>query len=136
MNRIQYWFRARTRYNLHSPFLFALYDEVLLARLDRRQAHVLDGVGLRNRCYHALVYKMSDFYAMRREAVNADTTVLSGSGIVPRAMLVRRPHRSSDAERQWRTLCDDPGYNIAIDLFDAGILLYNPRLRPQRWLLR
>lgn len=135
MNRFQYWLRARTRYNLHSPFLFDLYDKVLWARLDGRPAAVPQCCR-RDRRYHEMVYKMTDFFSMHVTESTADSTMLAGNGVVKKAIVVRRPHRSSTAERQWHTIADTSDCNIAIDLYDVGLLIQNPRLLPQRFLLR
>lgn len=134
MNRIQYWFRAHTRYNLHSPFLFALYDEVLMARLDSERSKSLPSCGERR--YRELVYKITDFFSMRQTEVETDMTVLVGDGVLKKAVVVRRPHRSAEFEQRWKEMAETSGCNIVIDLFDVGLLLHNPRLRPQQWLLR
>ena len=80
---------------------------------------------------------LADYYSMQQVASDADSTTLSApTPPVERAVVVRQPHRSREAEQQWATLCDDTHYNIVIDLYDAGVVLYNPHLLPQRWLLR
>ena len=132
MNRLQFWLHARTRYSLHSPFLFDLYDRVLLARVEQGR----EAVPRRDRRYRDMVYKMSDFFAMRTVSTTPDTTALAGSQVVDRAIVVRCPHRSRQSEKEWETLCANANYNIAIDLFDVGLVLHNPHLLPQHFLLR
>ena len=132
MNRLQFWLHARTRYNLHSPFLFDLYDRVLLARLEGKR----EPVPRRDRRYRDMVYKMSDFFSMQVTETTDDRTVLVGEGVVKKAVVVRRPHRSSVVEKQWYAMSDTSDCNIVIDLFDVGLLIQNPHLRPQQFLLR
>lgn len=83
-----------------------------------------------------MVYKMSDFFSMQPVSTTDDTTVLAGPQLVSRAVVVRAPHRSKQTEEQWERLCADVNYNIAIDLFDVGVVLYNPHLLAQHFLLR
>lgn len=132
MNRLQFWLHARTRYSLHSPFLFDLYDRVLLARLEGKR----EPVPRRDRRYRDMVYKMSDFFSMQVTETTDDRTVLVGEGVVKKAVVVRRPHRSSVVEKQWYAMADTSDCNIVIDLFDVGLLIQNPHLRPQQFLLR
>lgn len=132
MNRFQYWLHARTRYNLHSPFLFDLYDRVLVARLEGKRG----AVPRRDRRYRDMVYKLSDYCSLKTVEATDDTTTLVGTQAVKKAVVVCRPHQSKQAEAQWRQLCADTDYNIAIDMFDVGIVLHNPHLLPQQFLLR
>ena len=37
MNRLAYILKAKTQYNLHSPFVFDLYNEALLPRVDSKK---------------------------------------------------------------------------------------------------
>lgn len=136
VNRLQYWLHARTRYNLHSPFLFDLYDRVLVARLDAQQKAALIVTDRREQRYREMVFKLSDYCALQTVASTENTTVLAGTQTVKGAVVMCQPHRTKESERQWQRLCDDTTYNIAIDMFDVGIVLHNPHLLPQRFLLR
>ena len=133
MNRLQYWMRARTGYQIHSPFLFTLYHEVLFARMPGILPHDMPRSARR---YHELVAVISDRFSMHAVSADSSTTELAGNDAVTRAMVVSRPHRDSTTEQQWDTLANDPRFNIAIDLYDVGLLLCNHKLRRQQWLLR
>ena len=56
MTRLTFLLRAQTQYNLHSPFLFRLYREVLFAPLGRQRRRAL---GIRSR-QAELRYKLRD----------------------------------------------------------------------------
>ena len=64
MNRLAYILKAKTQYNLHSPFVFDLYNEALLPRVDSKKLKIntLSGQERRNA---ALIYKLADHYAVK-----------------------------------------------------------------------
>ena len=138
MNRLEYWLRADTQYRVHSPFVFDLYRKVLFARLDREtQKRVCAPARKRcDRLFHELVYKLADHYGLRLLQNDGDMAVLEGGNPVERVAVVRRPHRDSQVEQRWRNLQADSSYRVSIDMYDAGVLLDNPKLHPQHFLLK
>ena len=64
MNRLAYIIKAKTQYNLHSPFVFDLYNEALLPRVDSKKlkTNTLSGHERRNA---ALIYKLADHYGVK-----------------------------------------------------------------------
>ena len=56
--------KAKTQYNLHSPFVFDLYNEALLPRVDSKKlkTNTLSGQDRRNA---ALIYKLADHYGVK-----------------------------------------------------------------------
>ena len=74
MTRLHYWLHAQTQYNLHSPFLFEMYREVLFARLtpeERRQHGIPSGDR-----YHELIYKCCNHYHLHPTANSPQATFL------------------------------------------------------------
>lgn len=138
MNRWEYWLRADTQYRVHSPFVFDLYRKVLFARLDRttRKRVCAPARDWRDRRFHELVYKLADHYGLTLLDNDGDIALLEGSVPVARVAVVRRPHRDARAEQLWRDLQADPTYRVSIDMYDAGVLLDNPKLHPQHFLLK
>ena len=64
MNRLTYLLKGKTQYNLHSPFVFELYNEVLLPRTNSMQ---LKSNNLRSLCKRnaALLYKIADHFGIK-----------------------------------------------------------------------
>ena len=111
MNYVTFLLRAHTDFNLHSPFLYRLYREVLFAPLPRRRRKEL---GLRSR-QEELRYKLDD-------ALGPDAY-----------LLMPHPHRD---EARWKALCAHPKATATLDLYHSGIVLFNPHLSKQHILLR
>ena len=145
MTRLHYWLHAQPQYNLHSPFLFDMYREVLFARLtpEERRRH---GIPRGDR-YRELLYKCCNHYHLEVAADSQQPPVL----LTPThtfthshihtlnnlsILLLSRPHATPAAERQWESLKADPTYQVSLDLYDVALLIRNPHLTPQHLLLR
>lgn len=113
-----------------------MYRKVLFARLDRptRRSVCASAGGWRDRLFHELVYKLTDHYSLR--TIRQQEGLVELEGDIGRVIVVRRPHRDSQAERRWCEWQADPSWRVSIDLYDAGLLLGNPRLHPQHFLLK
>ena len=147
MNRLEYWIKAQTQYRVHSPFVFEMYRKVLFARA--KDADVTAFVGQlphewaaalpqRGRCarrYLELVYKLQDHYHLRLICLDADEAVLEGDEIET-VKVVFRPHRCCARELRWTAQKGNAKYNVSIDLFDMGVLMYHPKLHKQHFILR
>ena len=152
MTRLHYWLHAQTQYNLHSPFLFEMYREVLFARLtpeERRQHGIPSGDR-----YHELIYKCCNHYHLEIATASQLASAHSspklgevpqgGGGVCPTLLtsgqfsilIVDRPHATPEAEQQWEHLKADPDYQVSLDLYDLALLIRNPHLTPQHLLLR
>lgn len=127
MTRLRYWLTAKTRYNLHSPFLYDLYGQVLFA-----QAGAASGKNL----YQQLVYKFSRYYGLTPTSHDDHQTLFPPCETFQRLLIVNRPHRSTTAEKHLAQLYGDPAYNVSLDLYDAAVLFCRPSMHPQRYLLK
>lgn len=153
MNRFQFFLKAKTQYNLHSPFVFHLYREVLFAPLDKVRRKEL-GIE-RSDLYGELLYKLTnhlrpDTLFLPSEDPKAATIVQKASpktitttlATLPssssRASLIifPHPHTSHDTEEQWHQICQTDKSTASIDLYYAGIVLFDPKLSKQHFLLR
>lgn len=144
MNRLTYWIMADSQYRIHSPFLFEMYRKVLFAELDREMRHGLEqqcGIepcaDRRCRAYHDIVLKLCDHYRLRVLCYDEDEAVLEGpSESFGTVKVVCRPHHCRARELRWEAQKRNEKYHVSIDLFDVGLLLTNPRLHPQHFILR
>lgn len=142
MDRLSYWIKAQTQYRIHSPFVFEMYRKVLFARMDGRECDAFvaqEASGWepdrRERKYVETVYKMRDYYHLRMLCFDADEAVLEGDEMV-RVKIVCQPHRCHARELRWMAQQGNTKYNVSIDLYDVGVLFYNPKMRSQHFLLR
>lgn len=126
MNRVEYWIKAKTQYNLHSPFVFDLYNSVLFARAKGR-----------NR-YERLITRLKEYYQLEETKREEGCVLLSSRGreSIGDVLVVERPHRSKEQEEKWEQLKGQRGYRVSVDLFDIGLLFSNERLHRQAFLLR
>ena len=117
MNRIGHFLRAKTQYNLHSPFVYRLYTEVLFSH-----AHG------RGRSFEDVVWRLERYY---NSTFNIQHSTLSTpDGLF---LLVDHPHRH---EAQWQALVGSSDWQVTIDLYRCGIAVQSPRLSKQHFLLR
>ena len=129
MNRLQYILSAKTQYDIQSPFMYDLYENVLAARLDGATL-ARTGIGRSDR-YGQLRYKLADHY---RATHVGDDVFETADG--SRITMVRRPHRSRDAEEAWERLFKEPDVTLSVDLFDAGLAFTSPKLSKQHIVFR
>ena len=143
MTRIYYWLHAQTQYNIHSPFLFEMYRDVLFA-------HLTDGERLRTGIargdrYHEIIYKCCNHYqlavvpnakpiTLNSQLLTINSQLLTSSSLS--ILVVDRPHASRLDEQQWEQLKANPDYQVSVDLYDVALLIHNPKLSAQHLLLR
>ena len=121
MNRLQHFLRAKTQFNLHSPFVYGLYTEVLFSRAP----------GAPRGRYEGALWRLERRYGVvadRRSGGEASFSCSDGD-----FLLLDHPHRR---EARWQAVVDDPCWSVTLDFFDYGIAVRNPRLSRQHFILR
>lgn len=158
MNRLQFFLHAKTQYNLHSPFVFDFYRQVLFAPLSRPECKRL-GLSCHDH-YHTLTYKLVNYLrperlyipyddATTRRCANkahAETCVeVLSPTLDPQAfetfspndiILFPSPHDTQSQEMLWESLYHHPAATATIDLYYAGIIFFRHTLSRQHFLLR
>ena len=134
MNRISHFLRAKTQYNLHSPFVYRLYTEVLFSHCPGR-----------GRSFEDVVWRLEQYYGLPHSHPSPFTSHLSPltshlspltshlstpDGVI---LVVDRPHRR---EAEWAALVADNAWQVTVDLFSCGLAISSPRLSKQHFLLR
>lgn len=137
MNRLHYLLFAKTQYNIQSPFVYDLYENVLAPKLDKATLSRL-GIGPRDRIGQ-LRYKLADHYgAMMADAKTSldgtDTVLTTSDGSL--IGLVIRPHCSRSSEEQWDRLVKEREVTLSVDLYDTGLVFTSKRLSKQYILFR
>lgn len=120
MNRLQHFLRAKTQFNLHSPFVYGLYTEVLFSRAE----------GCPRDRYEAVVWRLERHYNVAAVR-SGDTATLDTTE--SRFLVVDHPHRD---ESRWQAMKADPHWQATLDFFDYGIAVANPHLSKQHFILR
>ena len=120
MNRLQHFLHAKTQFNLHSPFVYGLYTEVLFSRAK----------GAPQGRFAEVVWRLE-----RRYNVTADRSADTATLDTPegRFFVIDHPHRE---EARWQSIISDPQWQATIDLFSVGLAVANPRLSKQHFILR
>lgn len=122
MNRLQHFLRSKTQYNLHSPFVYTLYTEVLFSRPPANAP--------RGRGYEAVLWRLEHHYGVKSSRNRSSAMLRCSDG---EFLVVDHPHRD---EASWREVVYSARYHVTIDLFSVGIAIVNPRLSRQHFLLR
>ncbi|MBP9990742.1 MAG: hypothetical protein KBT45_04865 [Bacteroidales bacterium] len=130
MNRITYLLKAKTQYNIHSPFVFEMYNNVLAAKLNKKAKAQIPPTPYPKSS--SLVYKLAHYYHLQSKTLSPTQTLLLHDSM--RMMVVAKPHHNKSSEKEWATLQQQ--WPVSIDLFDSGLLIDNPQLHPQQFLLR
>lgn len=155
MTRLEYWIMADTQYRVHSPFVFEMYRKVLFATVGKElrermceglSAEMEEMVRKAKRCerkYHESVYKIRDHYGMKVVSYDEDEAVLengvdpiTGLNVIDTVKVVCRPHRHHARELRWRAQQGNKKYNVSIDMYDVGLLMFCPKMQEQQFLLK
>lgn len=127
MTRLRYWLTAKTQYNIHSPFIFDLYNDVLFAQVGKEK---------RRDAYSSLVFKFAEHFGLKTISNDANQTIFEPSKDFERLLIVNQPHCDAQAEKRFESLSDSPDYNVVLDLYDAAVLFSRPSMHAQKYLLK
>lgn len=147
MNRIEFFLRAKTQYNLHSPFVFNLYREVLFASLAKTTRNSLGITSKHQETLYKVVnhlqpqalYLTHDENKSLAQQASVHTDVELWKEQTTRGndmIVVAFPHRNGASEKQWNSLQQMENATAILDLYHTGIILFNPKLSKQLFLLR
>lgn len=135
--------QAQTSHGLHSPSVFRLYTEVINPILKKRIS--------KKAKTDELIQGISQFYAQEMDSGQVFTLVISelnpdvyqqiAHDLIPKAqansiLFILNPYESTLSQDIWDTLVDDPRVIHSIDLFDLGILRFNPLASKQHFMLK
>lgn len=137
MNRLHHFLFAKTQYNIQTPFMYDLYENVLAPKLDKPTMARM-GIGRRDR-YGQLRYKLADHYGATETGAEptldgADTVLATrNDGLIG---MVRQPHGNRSSEKQWSRLVKEHEVTLSVDLYDIGLVFTSKRLSKQHILFR
>ena len=118
MNRISHFLRAKTQYNLHSPFIYRLYTEALFSHCSGR-----------GRSYEDIVWRLEEYYGLPHSplsTLNTQLTTPDGTFLV-----------IADTDSpEWAAAVASPDWHVTLDLYHCGVAVASQRLSKQHFLLR
>ena len=120
MNRLQHFLHAKTQFNLHSPFLYGLYTEVLFSRAE----------GAPRGRYEGVVWRLEHHYGVVAERSAGSARLQTSDGLF---FVIDHPHRD---EKAWERVVADPQWQATVDLFSVGLAVANAHLSKQHFILR
>ena len=120
---LRYRCRRKNAFQLHSPFVYRLYTEVIKGKgtkdaSDTREA--LEALGIRSRV-EVPVDQLLDLYLSDHD----EETVFVAPGI----------HANRKNEAIWDTICRHPDVTLTIDLFREGWVFYREGMEKQHFVL-
>ena len=118
--------QAQTSHGLHSPSVFRLYTEVINPIMNKSIS--------RKSKTDELIQGISLFYS--REIDLGEVFPLVIPHLNPEIYQQIDPYESTLSQDIWDTLVDDPRVIHSIDLFDLGILRFNPLANKQHFMLK
>ena len=132
MNRISHFLRAKTQYNLHSPFVYRLYTEVLFSRCPGRGRHYAD-----------VVWRLEEYYGLPHSPLSTPHSQLS----TPYSPLSTLNSQLSTPDglflvvadthsEEWDAVVASKDWQVTLDLYHCGVAVSSPRLSKQHFLLR
>ena len=118
MNRISHFLRAKTQYNLHSPFVYRLYTEVLFSRCRGR-----------GRSYEDVVWRLEEYYGLPHSKLQTPNSKLqTPEGVF---LVVADTH-----SEEWESVVASKDWQVTLDLYRCGVAVSSQRLSKQHFLLR
>ncbi|MBR5028475.1 MAG: hypothetical protein IKX51_04550, partial [Bacteroidales bacterium] len=72
MNMLTYFLKGKTQYQLHSPFVFNMYNEVLLPKVNVSAIHTRN-LSRNDRRNAAIIFKIADYYGIKAIAFERNT---------------------------------------------------------------
>jgi len=125
VNRISHFLRAKTQYNLHSPFVYRLYTEVLFSRCPGRGRHYAD-----------VVWRLEEYYGLphsQLSTLHSQLSTLNSQLSTPDGLFLVVADTHSE---EWDAIVASKDWQVTLDLYHCGVAVRSPRLSKQHFLLR
>lgn len=144
---LKHFMTANSRHGTHSPFVYALADNVIYTKaqdllhttlLPNDFSHpyrnlltqLLSFIGLSRMESYSTDARSPAVWVDLDQVRPNDVIALVKKGIL---VIVHEPYRS---KKVWRTLVSDPAIIVSLDLFHFGVLMYRDGQRKENFRLR
>ncbi|CAM4313637.1 hypothetical protein EWU23_00850 [Cytophagaceae bacterium 50C-KIRBA] len=141
--KIFFLLQAQTSHGLHSPSVFNLYSEVINPILQKRISkkiktdELIQGISQ----YYAQEIDSGEVFPLVIPRLSPEIYQQIDQDLLPKAqfnsiLFILNPYETTLSQDIWDTLVDDPRVIHSIDLFDMGILRFNPLASKQHFMLK
>lgn len=136
LNRLRFNWKAQTAHGLHSPFVFALYTEVIDPIYQKSpqdiESALIHGIGsylkLAEGQLHVIdLNQVNESMLPTMEALFQDSANL---------IICLHPHAGTHSNEFWKKLNQNPAVIHSIELFEMGILSLRPTAPKQHFWLK
>ncbi|MGH2623250.1 MAG: hypothetical protein ACRDE7_06275 [Sphingobacterium sp.] len=150
LSYIYHFFISNSRHGTHSPFVYALAEQVIYNRQYKLKRHVEFLVGVRL-TYKPLLEKILDYLLISTVSKEANNNLgeacWSCSPVemkveevlmaieAGKLVIVDQPYKKSN-RKFWKTIIKDPRVIVSINLFHFGLLMYRQGQQKEDFLLR
>lgn len=148
--QIIHFFVSNSRHGTHSPFVYALADQVIYvpsATCRQRTilpegfsagyrdllADILSHWSIPNLTEYPELVNTSAVWVTQEPFTVGELVELVGEGKI---VIVHEPYRTKHSLKKWQALCHDPTIVISIDLFHFGVVLQRTGQRKEHFFLR
>lgn len=107
---IRYWWKAKTRHGIHSPFVYAFIDNCLAKKSAQNLEERI------NAYFGDSVYWVDDATNIKQHTITA----------------IRNIHSNKQCTAMWDILRSNQSYVISIDLYSIGLLVKNPDIKEKQ----
>jgi hypothetical protein len=164
MNYLLYLLKAKDQYNLHSPYLFSFYNELIASKINRnimvpsleKDEQIIYKIINSFQPQNIFISKDIPTERIKNIATKAtkktpnhnwnskiDCAIINHEWneirnyIGPNSVIIQyRPHKNIKANKTLETLKSDPKIKVTIDMYYIAIALPLPHLHKQNLILR
>ena len=136
LNRLKFNWKAQTAHGLHSPFVFALYTEVIDPIYQNSpqdlETALIHGIGR----YLKIAEGQLHVVDLNQVTESMLPTVESLFQNPANLIICLHPHTSTNSNEFWQRLYQNPAVIHSIELFELGILSLKPTAPKQHFWLK
>lgn len=140
---IKHFFEANSRHGTHSPFVYALAEDVIYKRSSPK--------GKTKKGYEGLLQEIADYYQVRYthkpdetgedralwiRGMQFEVDELASYQHQFRYIVIEQIHASAKESARWAALQRDDRFVVTVDMFFFGLLFYRTEQPKQHFKLR
>lgn len=164
MNYLSYLLKAKTRYNLHSPYLFSFYNEIIASKINRdiifppldkgeqiiykiintfQPQHIFISKDIPTERIKNIATKASEktpnyscLHTIDCAIINHEWDEIKKHICLNSIIIQYHPHADIRAGKTLEALKSDPEITVTMDIYHIVIALSQPNLHKQNFILR
>ena len=136
LNRLKFNWKAQTAHGLHSPFVFALYTEVIDPIYQKSpqdlETALIHGIGRYLNIAEGNLHVVDLNQVTESMLPTVETLFQNPANLI----ICLHPHTSTNSNEFWQRLHQNPAVVHSIELFELGILSLKPTAPKQHFWLK